>query len=67
VLVEGWKRDPVPKIEVHREANGKPWLYPDDPNVLAVASDVPPPGNKHWLALDDIASIRAFIKQEMGI
>jgi molybdopterin-guanine dinucleotide biosynthesis protein B len=67
VLVEGWKRDPVPKIEVHREANGKPWLYPDDPNVLAVASDVPPPDNKHWLALDDIASIRAFIKQEMGI
>lgn len=67
VLVEGWKRDPIQKIEVHRAANGKPWLYPDDPNILAVASDVPPPGNKHWLALDDIASIRAFIKQEMGI
>lgn len=67
VLVEGWKRDPIPKLEVHRSANGKPWLYPDDPNILAVASDVPPPDNKHWLALDDVASIRAFIKNQLKI
>jgi molybdopterin-guanine dinucleotide biosynthesis protein B len=67
VLVEGWKRDPVPKIEVHRADNGKPWLYPDDENILAVASDVPPPDKKHWLALDDAAAIRAFIKRETGI
>jgi molybdopterin-guanine dinucleotide biosynthesis protein B len=67
VLVEGWKRDPIPKLEVHRAANGKPWLYPDDPNILAVASDVPPPGDKHWLALDDVASIRAFIKNQLKV
>lgn len=67
VLVEGWKSDPIPKIEVHRQANGKPWLYPEDANILAVASDAPPPDDKHWLALDDVASIRAFIKQEIGV
>jgi molybdopterin-guanine dinucleotide biosynthesis protein B len=67
VLVEGWKRDPIPKIEVHRADNGKPWLYPDDENILAVASDVPPPDGKPWLALDDAAAIRAFIKQEIGV
>lgn len=72
VLVEGWKRDPVPKIEVHRADNGKPWLYPDDENILAVASDVPPPltksgQHKTWLALDDVAAVRAFIKQEIGV
>ena len=67
VLVEGWKRDPIPKIEVHRADNGKPWLYPDDENILAVASDVPPPDKKTWLALDDVAAIRAFIKQEIGV
>lgn len=67
VLVEGWKRDPMPKIEVHRQANGQPWLYPEDAQVLAVASDVPPPDGKRWLALDDVASIRAFIKQEVGV
>ncbi len=67
VLVEGWKRDPIPKIEVHRADNGKPWLYPDDGHILAVASDVAPPDNKTWLPLDDVAAIRTFIKQEIGI
>lgn len=67
VLVEGWKRDAIPKIEVHRAANGKPWLYPEDDNIIAVASDVVPPGNKPLLPLDDIDKIRTFIKQLMGI
>jgi molybdopterin-guanine dinucleotide biosynthesis protein B len=67
VLVEGWKRDPMPKIEVHRQANAKPWLYPEDADILAVASDVSPPDNKPWLLLDDVASIRAFIRQEVGV
>ncbi len=86
VLVEGWKRDPIPKIEVHRAANGKPWLYPEDDNIIAVASDVPPPGvtpSSHpaplsdsapppdsaplWLALDEIITIRAFIKKNLDV
>jgi molybdopterin-guanine dinucleotide biosynthesis protein B len=43
VLVEGFKRDPFPKIEIHRLANGKPPLYPDDPYIVAIASDTPLP------------------------
>lgn len=39
VLVEGWKPLPIPKIEVHRHENGKPFLYPDDPKIGAVATD----------------------------
>ncbi len=39
VLVEGYKREPYPKIEVHRAAAGKPPLYPDDPLVVTVATD----------------------------
>lgn len=39
VLVEGWKPLPIPKIEVHRHENGKPFLYPDDPMIGAVATD----------------------------
>ncbi|HWS74872.1 MAG TPA: molybdopterin-guanine dinucleotide biosynthesis protein B [Quisquiliibacterium sp.] len=39
VLVEGYKAAPIPKIEVHRSANGKPLLHPGDPNIVAVASD----------------------------
>ena len=39
VLVEGFKRDAFPKLEIHRAANGKPLLYPQDPHIVAVASD----------------------------
>ena len=39
LLVEGWKRHPHPKIEVHRPSLGKELLYPDDPHVVAIASD----------------------------
>ena len=39
VLIEGFKRDPYPKIEVFRLANGKPPLYPDDPNIVGLISD----------------------------
>jgi molybdopterin-guanine dinucleotide biosynthesis protein B len=40
ILVEGFKRDKlVPKLEIHRAANGKPLLYPDDPSIAAIACD----------------------------
>jgi molybdopterin-guanine dinucleotide biosynthesis protein B len=39
VLIEGFKRDPYPKIEVFRAANNKPPLYPDDPNIVGLISD----------------------------
>lgn len=71
VLVEGWKRDSMPKIEVHRAVNGKPWLFQEDDAIAMIASDVAPqflPGqHKIWIALDDVASIRAWIKQEIGV
>ncbi|MFH4463200.1 bifunctional molybdopterin-guanine dinucleotide biosynthesis adaptor protein MobB/molybdopterin molybdotransferase MoeA [Vibrio diabolicus] len=39
VLVEGCKNIAFPKIELHREEVGKPWLYPQDENIIAIASD----------------------------
>jgi molybdopterin-guanine dinucleotide biosynthesis protein B len=58
VLVEGFKRDRHPKIEVHRAANDKPWIHPHDPEVRAVASDVPPPDRALPHAhLDDVERI----------
>ena len=41
LIVEGFKRDPHPKIEVHRRDNGKPFLHPDNPTIAAVATDQP--------------------------
>ncbi len=39
VIVEGFKRDPHPKIEIWRRANGKPFLHPEDPAIVAMAAD----------------------------
>ena len=61
VLVEGYKREPIPKLEVHRAAMGKPWLFPDDPHIVAVATDADPPGNISKLDLDDIENITDLI------
>ncbi|WP_324778607.1 molybdopterin-guanine dinucleotide biosynthesis protein B [Thiobacillus sedimenti] len=61
VLVEGYKREPIPRLEVHRAATGKPWLYPGDPHILAVASDVPPPDGFPRIDLDAISPLSDFI------
>jgi molybdopterin-guanine dinucleotide biosynthesis adapter protein len=62
LLVEGFKRHPHPKIEVYRPALGKPALYPDDPFVVAVASDQGIPGLPlPRLSLDDVAAVADFI------
>jgi molybdopterin-guanine dinucleotide biosynthesis protein B len=39
VLIEGYKAAAVPKIEIHRPAHGKPPLWPENPHVVAVATD----------------------------
>jgi molybdopterin-guanine dinucleotide biosynthesis protein B len=41
VLIEGYKRESFPKLEIHRAANGKPLLHPDDRFIVAIASDTP--------------------------
>jgi molybdopterin-guanine dinucleotide biosynthesis adapter protein len=41
VIIEGYKREPHPKLEVFRAVVGKPLIHPDDPHVVAIASDVP--------------------------
>ncbi len=58
ILVEGFKREGHPKIEVHRAANGKPPLYPGDPSIIAVAADIALPGLAIPLfSLDDVEAI----------
>lgn len=40
IVVEGYKREPIPKIEVHRADNGRPPIHPLDPTIVGIASDV---------------------------
>jgi molybdopterin-guanine dinucleotide biosynthesis adapter protein len=61
LLIEGFKREPVPRIEVHRQATGAPLLYPDDANILAVASDVALEAPIPVFALDDPAALADFL------
>lgn len=61
VLVEGYKREAIPKLEVHRAETARPWLFPDDPNVLAVASDVDPGQAVHRIDIDAISQLTDFI------
>ena len=39
ILVEGFKKERFPKIELHRPALGHPLFYPDDSSIIAIASD----------------------------
>jgi molybdopterin-guanine dinucleotide biosynthesis protein B len=61
VLVEGWKRHPHPKIEVHRPSLGKKLLYPEDPWVVAIASDEPLAAPVPLLPLGDAGAVAAFM------
>jgi molybdopterin-guanine dinucleotide biosynthesis protein B len=62
LLVEGFKWEPHPKLEVHRPSVGKPLLHPDDPNIVAVASDTRLAGlSVPLFDLSDIAGIADFI------
>ena len=58
VLVEGFKRDAFPKLEIHRAVNGKPLLHPEDPHIVAVACDSALPAAKVPVVdLNDIEAI----------
>ncbi len=62
VIVEGFKRDPHPKIEIHRSELGKPLLFPSDEWIVAVASPLPVPGAPvPCLPLNDPQAIADFI------
>jgi molybdopterin-guanine dinucleotide biosynthesis protein B len=58
VIVEGFKRGSHPKLEIYRAALGKPPLHPEDPHIVAIASDQPLPNARvPVLAIDDVEAI----------
>jgi molybdopterin-guanine dinucleotide biosynthesis protein B len=57
VIVEGYKRERHPKLEVHRAEVGKSLLYPDDPRIVAIAADRPMTAPIPVVELDDIEGI----------
>jgi molybdopterin-guanine dinucleotide biosynthesis adapter protein len=61
VLVEGYKTHPFPKLEVHRPALGKSPIWPDQPDIVAVASDRAVPTDRRLLPLNDPQAIAGWI------
>lgn len=68
VLVEGFKHYEHDKLEVYRHDNAKPLLYPRDPHVRAIASDVPLPElDIPVFEIDAIDAIAEFVAQKTGL
>lgn len=64
VLVEGCKNIAFPKIELHREEVGKPWLYPNDENIIAIASDSSALDSElPQMNINDLDAIAQFVLQ----
>ena len=61
LLIEGYKRYPLPKLEIYREANGKPLLHPEDEHIVALATDTPVPCRLPQFGLEDYDAITAFV------
>jgi molybdopterin-guanine dinucleotide biosynthesis protein B len=63
VIVEGFKRELHRKIEVHRAANAKPLLFPDDPGIVGIATDTTVETTLPIAHLDDVAAIAAMMQR----
>lgn len=68
-LVEGFKAWPIAKLEVYRAVAGQAPLYPDDPHIVAVASNqLRPAGLRagvEWLDLDEPATVLAWLGKKI--
>ena len=67
ILIEGWKRDSHPKIEAWRAETGNPLIAPNDPTILAVASDIGLEIDRPVFDLDDTAVVADFILEYLDL
>ncbi len=68
ILVEGYKHLPFPKIELHRQSVGKPYLYHQDPSIFAIACDaeLPEATDIEVLDINDIDGIAELICERVS-
>ena len=67
LLIEGFKTAPIPKLEIYRRSLGKPLLHPDDPHILAIASDGALTTLLPHFEIDDVDDISAFVLQHSRV
>ena len=61
VLVEGFKKQPIPKLEIHRKAHGSPLLFTDDPHIVGIATDESIESRLPQFSPTDYDAIAAFV------
>jgi molybdopterin-guanine dinucleotide biosynthesis adapter protein len=67
LLVEGFKRELIPKLEIYRAEVGEPLLHPHDENIVAIASDQPLDTRLPQYNLGEPQAIADFILQHTGL
>lgn len=67
LLVEGFKHEAIPKLEVYRAQVGEPMLHPQDKHIVAVASDAPLNTALPLLDLNNPPAIAAFVLRHLGL
>ena len=67
VIVEGFKNEPIPKVEVHRRVGDTQPLWPDDGNVVAIATDERLDTPLPQLPLDDAEAVVRFVLHHLGL
>ena len=67
VLVEGFKRAPIPKIEVHRAVVKEPLLHPDDAHIVAIATDTALVTALPRLDINDPVQVADFVVAHLSL
>lgn len=67
VLVEGYKKSEIQKIEIYRDGLGKPLLYPSDPYICALATDAVITPDMPRFGLQAYDEIATFIVKKVGL
>jgi molybdopterin-guanine dinucleotide biosynthesis protein B len=67
LLVEGYKRERIPKLEVYRAAIGEPLIHPHDENVVAIATDMRLDTTLPQLDLNAPQEIAQFVLEHVGL
>jgi len=67
LIVEGFKHAPIPKLEVWRAETGEGLLHPQDPHIVAVASDAKVDTMLPLLDINDDAGIAEFILKHLKL
>jgi len=63
VVIEGYKTDSHRKIEVHRAANGKPLLFPEDAAIVGIVTDIAVETGLPTAHLDDIPAVADMMQR----